>query len=239
MVSRRIWDHPDLAKSEFSEREAFLWLVSEASWRPRRVRSGKAVVDLERGQLCASVRFMASAWMWSKSRVDRFLKRVQAVEMIRAESGTGQLIITVCNYDKFQGQRDTGGTVAGQQRDSSGTNENKGNKGNKDNIAQIGFDDFWAIVPRKVGKGQARKAYAASLKKTDAATIFQAMKAYAETRIGQDETYTAHPATWLNGERWTDAPPKLTPIIGGQNGKPTSKSEDRMHAFIAGARGTP
>lgn len=128
-VSRRIWSHPEFAPCEFSEREAFLWLVSEASWKPRTVRAGRVVVDLERGQLCASIRFMADAWQWSKSRVDRFLKRLEKRDMLVSECGTGQLIITLCNYDEYQGERDTSGTVAGQkaghERDSSGTNYKK------------------------------------------------------------------------------------------------------------------
>lgn len=125
-VSRRIWSHPEFAPCEFSEREAFLWLVSEASWKSRTVRAGRVVVDLDRGQLCASIRFMADAWQWSKSRVDRFLKRLEKRDMLVSECGTGQLIITICNYDEYQGERDTSGTVAGQkaghERDSSGTN---------------------------------------------------------------------------------------------------------------------
>lgn len=128
-VSRRIWSHPEFAPSAFSEREAFLWLVSEASWKDRAARSGRVVVDLRRGQLCASIRFMGEAWGWSKSRVDRFLKRLENRDMLRTESGTGQLVITLCNYDEYQGQRDTGGTRAGQssghERDTSGTNYKK------------------------------------------------------------------------------------------------------------------
>lgn len=128
-VSRRIWTHPEFAPCEFSEREAFLWLVSEASWKDRTIRAGRVVVDLQRGQLCASIRFMAEAWQWSKSRVDRFLKRLENRDMLRTESGTGQLVITLCNYDEYQGQRDTSGTQAGQsaghERDTSGTNYKK------------------------------------------------------------------------------------------------------------------
>lgn len=130
MVSRGIWDHPEFAPSEYSEREAFLWLVSEAAWKPHTARAGRVVVDLDRGQLCASVRFMAVAWGWSKSRVDRFLKRLENRDMLKSESGTGQLVITLCNYDKFQTFRDTSGTRAGQnpghERDTSGTNYKKG-----------------------------------------------------------------------------------------------------------------
>ena len=152
-VSRKIWGHPEFAVSEFSEREAFLWLVSEASWRDRTVRSGNLVIDLSRGQMTASVRFMAEAWGWSKSRVSRFLKRLENRDMLRTESGTGQLVVTVCNYNEYQPSLDCSGTAAGQQagqqRDSSGTNYNKGNKGNKEVTPKPPFrgherfQEFW------------------------------------------------------------------------------------------------
>lgn len=128
-VSRRIWTHPEFAPSEFSEREAFLWLISEASWKDRTVRAGRVVIDLRRGQLCASLRFMAEAWGWSKSRVDRFLKRLEKRDMIGTVGGTVQLVITICNYDEYQGDGGFRGTRAGQraghERDRGGTNYNK------------------------------------------------------------------------------------------------------------------
>ena len=70
--------------------------------------------------------------------------------------------------------------------------------------ADDGFDDFWQHVPKKAGKGQARKAWRSALKKADPETIIAAMQGYARQREGQDQQFTAHPATWLNGERWLD-----------------------------------
>lgn len=125
-ISRDIWDHEAFAREDFTEREAWMWIICEASWKPRKKRVGNAIFELQRGQLATSIRFMGDAWGWSKSRVDRFLKRLSDLEMICAESGTAATIITVCNYDDFQGARDTSGTAAGQQRDTSGTNEKKG-----------------------------------------------------------------------------------------------------------------
>jgi hypothetical protein len=66
---------------------------------------------------------------------------------------------------------------------------------------------FWAAYPRKVGKGQARKAWPKATKAADPADIIAGANHYAEQRRGQEPQYTAHPATWLNGERWTDQPP--------------------------------
>lgn len=87
------------------------------------------------------------------------------------------------------------------------TNLVSNNLGKEPNIsakADDRFDDFWSIVPRKVGKGQAKKAWRSALKKSDAETIISAMQEYSRQREGQDHQFTAHPATWLNGERWLD-----------------------------------
>jgi hypothetical protein len=48
--------------------------------------------------------------------------------MIRIETGTGQSIISVCNYNKYQDVEDESGTASGQHRDSIGTNNKKGRR---------------------------------------------------------------------------------------------------------------
>jgi hypothetical protein len=128
-VDRGIWDHPMFADEPFTEREAWSWLIGEASFKTRTRNVGGKIVQLERGQLAASVRFMAERWKWSKSRVDRFLKRLKTETMIGTDSGTGLLVLTISNYDRYQRVslpegdsdrdtlRDTDGTAAGQQRD--------------------------------------------------------------------------------------------------------------------------
>lgn len=74
-------------------------------------------------------------------------------------------------------------------------------------LAETDFDRFWRIYPRRVGKGDARKAWAAAIKKgADTRTIIAGAERYAAERAGQDERYTAHAATWIHGERWTDEP---------------------------------
>lgn len=69
-----------------------------------------------------------------------------------------------------------------------------------------GFDRFWNLCPRKVSRGRARKAYVTACAKTSPVTIEEGMRRYAASRVGEDETFTAHPASWLNAERWLDAP---------------------------------
>lgn len=78
----------------------------------------------------------------------------------------------------------------------------------------IGSDDdpdfaaFWSAYPRKEAKGQARTAYRTAVitKKTDPKTIILGAERYADDpkRKAGGRKYTAHPATWLNGERWLE-----------------------------------
>ena len=77
------------------------------------------------------------------------------------------------------------------------------------------FPEFWAAYPRKVAKGAARKAWAKAIKKADPEHIIWGARRYATDprRQAADIRYTAHAATWLSAERWTDEdePLPLTP----------------------------
>lgn len=75
------------------------------------------------------------------------------------------------------------------------------------------FDDWWQHYPRKVGKGQARKAYRAARKKVDHDTLVAAIKAQAMPLMAKGPEFCPHPSTWLNGERWADqAQPTLAVV---------------------------
>ncbi len=142
-VMHRGWRDNPIFKGEFSRGDAWIWLIENACWKPTKARIKGDNVELQRGELTFSVRFLAEKWGWSKSRVDRFLDDLRSESMIETRSkigtgdaqkaGHGQSIITISNYCKYQGDgnssRDnsgtTSGTTAGQQRDK----EEQGNKG--------------------------------------------------------------------------------------------------------------
>lgn len=74
------------------------------------------------------------------------------------------------------------------------------------------FDDWWKVYPKKAGKGQARKAFKAAAAKIskDLPEALQLLLAGAvayaaqEKAAGTEPRFIKHPATWLNGECWTD-----------------------------------
>lgn len=69
--------------------------------------------------------------------------------------------------------------------------------------ADQSLEEFWAGYPRKIGKGQARKAWTAATKKATVEEIMAGLKAY---KFSTEQEFIPHPATWLNGERWLDEP---------------------------------
>lgn len=69
------------------------------------------------------------------------------------------------------------------------------------------FEGWWAVYPQKVGKGAARRAYAAALRKGVTHQVLADGLARASPgMIAKEERYRPHAATWLNQERWLDQP---------------------------------
>ena len=68
------------------------------------------------------------------------------------------------------------------------------------------FADWWAAYPRKRGKGQALRAYRTARKKTTAEELLTAISQQSKSLTARGAEYCPYPATWLNGERWTDQP---------------------------------
>jgi len=72
------------------------------------------------------------------------------------------------------------------------------------------FTAFWDAYPRRVAKGQARKAWRTAVikRKIDPKIIILAAERFRDDphRQVRGPEFTAYPATWLNGERWNDYP---------------------------------
>lgn len=103
-VDRGLFEHPVFATEPFTEREAWLWMVAAAARFARKRRVGIDQVELKRGQLAFSQRFLARRWQWSRGSVERFILRLVTESMIVTEpvSDHGVNRVTICNYDKYQ-----------------------------------------------------------------------------------------------------------------------------------------
>lgn len=71
-------------------------------------------------------------------------------------------------------------------------------------LAQKLFDEWYALYPRKQGRGNALRAFRTALKKITFPELVAGVERY--KRMKPDYADWAMPATWLNGERWLDKP---------------------------------
>lgn len=134
----RGWRDTDgLARSEvYSECEAWLWLLENATWKEttRWNKKGEEIC-LHPGQIHVSLRSLSSAWGWSKSKVERFLARLERVKKAGQQAGQSGIVLTIENWNKYQVTETEAGTasepVAGRSRDTQ--EEGKEGKKEEDN----------------------------------------------------------------------------------------------------------
>jgi hypothetical protein len=139
---------------------AWIWLVFEAGWKPRRVTvatgRSKVAIELDRGQLSYSLTYLAAAWNIGVQQVRTTLQQFEDAGLIRIRTGkiddtqsntqstrkpgtqtntrTGQLpmLITVCNYSDFQFALDDTGLAANTQTNKHANSETNNKHKNKE-----------------------------------------------------------------------------------------------------------
>jgi len=231
-LDRGWFNHPTFADEPFTEREAWAWLIAEAAWKPRRRRIGSRLIELDRGQLAGSVRFLAERWKWSKSRVDRFLNRLKIETMIGTDSGTGILVVSVCNFNKYQrvgvpgvtgGGTDSGtdsGTLAGQtknketllKKDPPSAGSPKAKPQNRSRSIDprnytAAFEEFWAAYPKTKTSNPKAVAFDvfAKLNAGDQSAATASLSGFREWVSGQFQGYQPPgAAVYLRQRRFDD-----------------------------------
>lgn len=224
-VARSVFDHPMFDDGRpYSPREAWLWLISNAAWRPMKVmvRNGRSqqLISLERGQLSYARSFLRQAWRWTSDKTVRtFLARLEREGMIDIQTGQPQTVINITNYGVFQyGGTLTGpanGPAIGQQWASNGPEEENIISIKRKNALRSpspeGFQEWYAIYPKKKSPQAARQAFAKVIGSDLIAlpALMEKTKAFAASwadKPRQERQFIPYPASWLNAGGYDDEP---------------------------------
>lgn len=123
-VSVDMLEHDAFVGEPFSRRDAWLWLIANAAWKPRRFKVAKinGMIELQRGQTLAARGYLAHKWMWGEKKVRLFLEFLESENMIEMVQSKGRFanVVTICNYDKYQKPSDNKGQLEGRFAASSG-----------------------------------------------------------------------------------------------------------------------
>lgn len=190
-ISRRLFEHPFWCEERvFSRFEAWLDLVRSARFEDTKQLVGNRFIEVKRGQILVSLRFLAGRWQWSTKKVNSFLDLLIQDKMIIKETPkeTGQTVVTICNYDKYNFVSQELETQKKQLGNSEETpwkqQGNKINKDNKEKELEESKENSTNVEEKKAE--QAKKlaaAKAATLKRRD--SFYQSLIPYVE-RYGKD-----------------------------------------------------
>lgn|SRR5262245_27055744 len=105
---RQIFDNPAIGAKPYCEIAAWAWIFTHANWD-----------GPHRGTLEHSRRYLARAWGWTPDEVRRFLEKLTRKGMIKTQRIMGPTLaqgwtqVSVCNYEKFQGDGPSSGPGMG------------------------------------------------------------------------------------------------------------------------------
>jgi hypothetical protein len=144
-VNRKLFEHQFWCEERvYSRFEAWLDLVQSTRFEDAELLIGNRFITVRRGQLPVSLRFLAERWKWSTKKVNNFLDVLKLAQMITKETPkeTGQTILTLCNYDKYNFDFEKWKQQREQQGNTKETGgKQQGNKINKDNNTKNGNND--------------------------------------------------------------------------------------------------
>lgn len=106
MLARSMFDHHLWQEQRvYSRAEAWLDLLKDAAFDPHKRLIAGHTVEIPRGGIVASVRFLSLRWKWSNTKVCLFLDSLECEGMIRREKRHGNTIIILCNYEKYNTEK--------------------------------------------------------------------------------------------------------------------------------------
>lgn len=91
-------------KRVFSQAEAWIDLIRTARFEiepETRILSSGRYITIKRGEIHASIRFLAERWSWGNDKVKRFLDAAISEQAIERRTEQGESIITLLNYDIY------------------------------------------------------------------------------------------------------------------------------------------
>lgn len=196
-----------------------IWVFLSYCLLKARYKDGKTMeqfnhVELKPGQFIFGRHRAAEDTNLSEQSIRTCLNFLKDEGTITIESTTRFSIITLTNWETYQGPENESNQPINQpltNEQPAANHKQEGKKVKKKTKSPVqndaNFDAFWSYYPKKVGKQAARKAFDKiapdddMLSKIVAAVIVQS-SCRQWTKDGGE--FIPHASTWLNQERWGD-----------------------------------
>lgn len=99
-----------ISDEPFSKGQAWVDLLLLANHRDKEMIFDYKTVTVGRGQLITSVRKLSLRWGWGNQKTLKFLRLLEELKMVEKESDNRRTLLTIINYEVYQGSDNTDGT---------------------------------------------------------------------------------------------------------------------------------
>lgn len=226
-VKRGMLDHPIFHKRP-DRVYVWMWILEKAAYQETRQDAGGRPVTVQRGQILTSFRQIEAATGVGIQVIRTLFKLLCDERAVNTDTSNGRMLVSICNYDKYQKAKDATNTAANTQPTRRQHTKETREQINNTPIAPKGageFSEFWDAYPHRNGVKKNRKGaeakYLSAIKRgathQEIMDGVRAMAKFPDVQRG----YARDPAAWLHQQGWTDvAPANLTVIHGGQKVTP-------------------
>ena len=197
--------------------KVWIWLLCNVAFEQHDTICYGKVIHLKPGQIATGRKKIAQCTDLNENKVYRALNALKSLGNIEIKSTNKYSIITVVNWDKYQGenskrtaseQQTNSKTTAEEQQDNSKRTQHKnGKKEKKEKNIYICsfFQSVWDEYPKKLGKNKITNAAMKQLEEAGEVAVMGAVRHYVEKikKEGTEEKYIMHGSTFFNGA-WRD-----------------------------------
>ena len=120
-IDRSLMDHWLHEDKPYNRMAAWVDLILMANFEDKKININGDVLNLKRGQVATSLRYLSSRWGWSKDKVGYFLNTLESDGMITKNYDRKQTVLTLVNYGNYQDIPDKKKTVKRQSTDNEQT----------------------------------------------------------------------------------------------------------------------
>lgn len=144
-IHRKIQESKLWTEERFTKGQAWVDLLLLANHKDTEILVGYKKVSLKRGQVFTSQVKLATRWQWDRKTVRRFIEYLVSDQMVHNKVDRdiqhGNTVITITNYEKYQGMGQQEGQEKGQQSPSKLPTINNDNNVNNKYNGEIESDD--------------------------------------------------------------------------------------------------
>lgn len=113
-LHRQLQECPLWYGERFSKGQAWVDLLLLANHKEKKILFNGEMMVIERGQYLTSMVKLAEKWCWNRKTVATYLDLLEKDKMITRVSDNNKTIITIENYEVYQGFDDDNGQLIGQ-----------------------------------------------------------------------------------------------------------------------------